>query len=170
MGKKLMSDIKIENIIEAYIESYHRCLDSVARERKHLAFVEAPTLESTRRFILSNISKNVPQLIAIRGDDVVGWCDILPNGLEGFKHCGRLGMGVLKDFRRQGIGLKLSEQTMNIAKQIGLERIELDVLASNVPAINLYEKLRFQVEGVKKNARKLDGKFDDLIEMALFIE
>jgi len=169
MGQKIVAEIKIESISEEFIESYHLCLDSVARERKHLAFVEAPPFNSTRSFVLSNISKNFPQFIAIREDEVIGWCDILPNGLEGFKHSGRLGMGVRKKFRRQGIGRKLSEQTISEAREQGLERIELEVLASNIPAISLYEKLGFQVEGVKKNARKLDGKFDDLVEMALFI-
>jgi ribosomal protein S18 acetylase RimI-like enzyme len=168
MGQKLLNEIRIESISEAFIESYRQCLDSVARERKYLAFVEAPTIYSTRSFVLSNISKNVPQFIAIREDEVIGWCDILPNGMEGFMHCGRLGMGVQKEFRRQGIGRKLSEQTISEAREQGLERIELEVLASNTPAISLYEKLGFQVEGVKKNARKLDGIFDDLVEMALF--
>jgi len=50
-----------------------------------------------------------------------------------------------------------------------LERIELEVFASNAPAIKLYEKVGFVVEGVKQKARKLDDIYDDLIEMALFI-
>jgi RimJ/RimL family protein N-acetyltransferase len=50
-----------------------------------------------------------------------------------------------------------------------LERIELGVFASNIPAIKLYEKAGFVVEGVKKKARKLDGVYDDMIQMALFI-
>jgi RimJ/RimL family protein N-acetyltransferase len=50
-----------------------------------------------------------------------------------------------------------------------LERIELEVFASNTPAITLYEKKGFVVEGVKKKARKLDGVYDDMIQMALFI-
>ena len=52
---------------------------------------------------------------------------------------------------------------------MGLERIELEVFVSNAAAIKLYEKAGFVVEGVKKKGRKLDGEYDDLVEMALFI-
>ena len=74
MDNGLLDEIKIEPISEERIESYHQCLDSVARERLHLAFVEAPPLNSTRDFVISNITRDVPQLVAVRGDEVVGWC------------------------------------------------------------------------------------------------
>ena len=164
------TEIRIEPLSENYIESFHRCLDSVARERKYLAMIEAPPLNSTRRFIMANLSNNVPMFIAVRDEEVVGWCDIIPNNLEGFNHCGRLGMGVIKELRRLGIGQKLVEQTISKARQLDLERIELEVFASNIPAIRLYEKLGFQVEGVKKMARKLDDVIDDNVDMALFLK
>lgn len=169
MNNVTVEGIKIVPIAEEYIEGFHSCLDSVARERRHLAFVQAPPFESAREFVLSNIANNVPQLVALRGNDVVGWCDISPMKHEGFTHCGTLGMGVRKDFRRLGIGTRLLEQTIGEAKKLGLERIELEVFASNTAAIRLYEKAGFLVEGVKKKARKLDGEHDDLVEMALFI-
>jgi ribosomal protein S18 acetylase RimI-like enzyme len=169
MDEEDLHEFKIEPISEERIESYHQCLDSVARERIHLAFVEAPPLNSTREFVLSNIANDVPQFVAISGDEVIGWCDILPMGFEGFTHCGRLGMGLRKGFRRRGTGQRLVDQTIAKARQRGIERIELEVFASNVPAISLYKKVGFEVEGVKKNARKLDGVYDDLVEMAMFI-
>lgn len=55
------------------------------------------------------------------------------------------------------------------AKGMGLERVELEVFASNAPAIALYEKMGFVTEGVKKRARKLDGLYDDVVQMALFL-
>jgi ribosomal protein S18 acetylase RimI-like enzyme len=169
MNHAILQEIKIVPIAEEYIEGFHRCLDSVARERRHLAFTQAPPLESARRFVLSNIAQNVPQLVALRGDEVVGWCDISPMTREGFTHCVTLGMGVRKDFRRLGIGRRLLEQTIGAARAIGLERIELEVFASNTPAIRLYDRVGFVVEGVKKRGHKLDGEYDDLVQMALFI-
>jgi len=161
--------VKIVPISERYIEGYHSCLDSVARERRYIGFLQAPPLESTREFVLSNIKNRVPQLLALKDGAVVGWCDISPRKGEGFTHCGRLGMGVLKVHRRQAIGTKLMERTITKAKERGMERIELEVFASNTAAINLYEKWGFVVEGVKKKARKLDGLYDDLIVMSLFV-
>ena len=162
-------EVRIVPITEAHIESYHDCLDSVARERRYLAFVEAPPLGSTREFVRSNIARDIPQFVALNGEDVIGWCDISPVRFEGFTHSGRLGMGIHASFRRLGIGTRLIEQTIRKAKEKGLERIELEVLASNTPALKLYEKMGFVVEGIKRKARKLDGSYDDLVEMALFI-
>lgn len=48
----------------------------------------------------------------------------------------------------------------------GMERIELEVFASNARAIRLYERLGFVTEGVKRGARKLDGVYEDNVLMA----
>ena len=157
MSQRDAGDVQIVRISEEYIESFHECFDSVAREKRYLGFVKAPSLESTREFVLSNISKKTSQYVAVEGGRVVGWCDISPNKREGFTHCGSLGMGVLHDYRGKGYGTRLMEDAILAAKESGIERVELEVYASNVPAIRLYEKRGFVHEGVKKKARKLDG-------------
>jgi ribosomal protein S18 acetylase RimI-like enzyme len=145
--------IEIFAIAEEYIEGFRRCLDAVARERRYLALVQAPPLESAREVVLSNIANGVPQLVAVRGSEVIGWCDIRPQEWDGFSHCGRLGMGVRADFRGHGIGRRLIEATLQRAGEKGLERVELEVFASNTPAIRLYESLGFVVEGIKRRAQ-----------------
>jgi len=169
MSKTLPKGIQILPIAEEHIESFHRCLDSVARERLYLAGIEAPPLAATREFVLSNLANDIPQFVALLKHEVIGWCDISPLQWEGFRHSGRLGMGVHPQYRRLGIGRQLMVQTIQKAKAKGLERIELEVFASNAPAIRLYKKLGFLIEGRKKKARKLDGNYDDIIEMALFV-
>ena len=163
------SDVEIVPISEGHIEGYNRCLDSVARERRYIGFVRGPSLESSREYVLFNIRDGVPQFVAVEGDEVVGWCDISPGKREGFTHCGTLGMGLIMGYRRRGIGTRLMERTIEAAKARGIERVELEVYASNEPAISLYEKRGFVREGVKRRARKLDGVYDDSLIMALFI-
>lgn len=165
--------IQIVPIAEAHIDSFYQCLDAVARERKYLARVKAPPLEAVRQFALKSIESAAIRLVALSQEEnqtrVIGWCDIFPMEREGFTHRGTLGMGVHQDFRKRGIGTRLINEAINRAKDKGLERIELEVFASNTPAIKLYEKTGFVIEGVKQKARKLDGVYDDLIQMALFI-
>ena len=60
-------------------------------------------------------------------------------------------------------------ETLSAARHLGIERVELEVFASNTGAINLYRQLGFVVEGTKKRARKLDGEYDDDVLMALFL-
>ena len=107
--------------------------------------------------------------MALDGTQVIGWCDIFPHERESFAHVGRLGMGLLPQFRDQGLGRRLAEKTILQAKRIGLERIELDVYASNKAAIGLYQSLGFALEGVKRKGQKLDGVYDDVVVMGLLL-
>lgn len=50
---------------------------------------------------------------------------------------------------------------------LGLNRVELTVLASNKRAQHLYQKLGFKVEGTKKDAVYKSGAFQDLLMMAI---
>ena len=73
-----MASVEIVPITQDHIESFHRALDFVARERRYLSFLEAPPLESVREFILNNIKQGYPQLVAVSASQVVGWCDSYP--------------------------------------------------------------------------------------------
>jgi ribosomal protein S18 acetylase RimI-like enzyme len=165
----MRQDIQIAPIAEEQIEGFHRCLDLVARERLYLALLQAPPLDSVKAAVLSNIADHMLRFVALIDKQVVGWCDIRRLKHEGFRHRGELGMGVDPRYRRLGVGQQLVSHTIQKAKESGLERIELEVFASNVAAIRLYEKMGFVTEGVKSKARKIDGTYDDIIEMALFV-
>ena len=165
-----MNHIQIRHISEGDFESFHACLDAVARERKYLGLTKALPLENTRKWLTKAMERGEIRLIALDGFRVVGWCDISVSEREGFTHAGRLGMGVLKEYRGQGIGTQLLEETLSEANDRGLERVELDVYPSNTSAMHLYEKFGFLVEGRKRRARKLDGNYNDLIVMAILFD
>src|SRR6266516_2350131 len=167
--ERLHENIRIVPMAEAHIESFRVCLDTVARERRYLALTQAPPPDAVREFIRSPLARRIPQFVALDGKQVIGWCDVAPHERESFAHVGRLGMGVLPRYRGQGTGRRLAEKTIVLAKRIGLERIELDVYATNKPAIALYKSLGFALEGVKRKGRKLDGIYDDVVVMGLLL-
>jgi ribosomal protein S18 acetylase RimI-like enzyme len=163
-----MNDVQVVPTAHQYADSFNAAVDAVARERRYIGFVEGPPIESTREFIRRILAgAGVQMLVVTPADSVVGWCDILRNPHEGFRHVGRLGMGLLPDYRGRGLGRRLAVQTIDAAKQAGIERVELDVFASNTRAIALYRALGFVVEGIRHRARKLDGQYDDNVLMAL---
>ena len=148
------------------IPSYHQCLDSVAREGKYLGFEEAPPLEQSEEFVDNILSARFPMVVAfVPGPTVIGWCDIQPGRVPSRHHTGTMGLGVHKDFRRQGIGRLLADQALAAAHSLRLERVELEVYSSNEPAINLYLSLDFEEEGVKRRGRKVNGVYEDIILM-----
>lgn len=162
-----MLNYVIEPFTLNYLKSFHDALDSVAREKNFLAFLEAPTLNELKNFVNNNISNNWPHLVARVDKKVIGWCDISPLDRPVFNHIGCLGMGIVKEFRNFGIGKNLLQQSLELVKAKGLTRIELTVRENNIPAISLYKKFGFVKEGFHKNAVLIDGKYENHISMAL---
>jgi RimJ/RimL family protein N-acetyltransferase len=161
---------RIVPIAVKHIEGFHAAHDSVARERRYLAFLEAPPIELLREFILRNIHCGHPQFVALADGKVIGWCDVLPKQRAVFQHSGVLGMGIIDGYRGNGVGSALIATTLQAARSFGLQRIELDVRADNERAIKLYEKVGFVVEGRLRRYMYVDGAYYDGLQMGLLYE
>jgi RimJ/RimL family protein N-acetyltransferase len=146
------------------------CVDAVARERRYLGNVQGFTAEETRSFLTSMAENGGVQIIALVEERVVGWCDVSPIPFEGMRHVGKLGMGLLSPYRGRGLGRQLLRQILQAVFAKGLLRIELEVFASNLAAVRLYEQEGFVHEGRKRRGRILDGAEDDLLVMGLMRE
>ena len=74
-------------------------------------------------------------------------------------------------YHRKGYGRKAMDLILDYGfNHLNLHRIYLDVLESNFIAINLYEKIGFEVEGVKRKHIYKNGKYFDLIVMSILKE
>ncbi|WP_375786713.1 GNAT family N-acetyltransferase [Bradyrhizobium sp. Pha-3] len=164
-----MSTVEIVPIREEHAGGFHRTLDIVARERRHLSFLEAPPIDATRAFIRDNIENGFPQLVALADDEVVGWCDVRPKARPIHAHVGVLGMGLLPAFRGQGLGLRLIERALAASKRFGFHRVELTVRAENANAVALYRKVGFELEGRLRDDVCVDGVYGDLLVMGILL-
>jgi ribosomal protein S18 acetylase RimI-like enzyme len=126
-----------------HIEEFRAGLDSVARERRYLTFLEASSLQETRRFVRRNIRDGYPQCVALVEEKVVGWCDALPIDRPTRAHTAVLGIGVLAEFRGRGIGTALLRETLQKARASDLTRIELSVREGKARVIGLYQRFGF---------------------------
>jgi RimJ/RimL family protein N-acetyltransferase len=162
-----MDVVEIVPITQDHIESFQRTFDFIAKERRYLAFLEAPSLESTRAYILGNIEHGYPDLVALSAGEVIGWCDVTRKPRPIYAHSGVLGMGLLPEFRRKGIGKELIQRTLAAAREFGFHRVELTVREDNANAIALYKKVGFEMEGLQRDAFLVDGVYENLIMMAV---
>ncbi|MCF1454331.1 GNAT family N-acetyltransferase [Agrobacterium vitis] len=162
-----MSGIVLQPMQPDFVESFHQALDAVARERRYLSMLEAPPLERLRDFVADLKHGNNPQFVALDGARVIGWCDIRRHDREIHAHRGVLGMGIIDGYRGAGLGKRLIETTLAASWEIGLHRVELDAHADNDRAIRLYESVGFLREGVARDAVRIDGRFVDVIHMAI---
>lgn len=62
-----------------------------------------------------------------------------------------LNITVDKQFRRQGYGQALLEAILKMAQQRSIQKVYLEVRATNFSALNLYEKLGFKKIGERKD-------------------
>jgi putative acetyltransferase len=83
------------------------------------------------------------------------------------RHVGQIGMAVRDDWQGKGAGSALMQAMVELAdKWLNLARIELEVYTDNEPAIHLYEKFGFVIEGTHKRFAFRDGQFVDVHAMA----
>lgn len=159
----------ISSIANENAASFHDCLNAVVRERCYLAQTETLPLEKIEAFVRESVANDAIQFIALTGDRVVGWADVFPPWPDAISHCGKLGMGVHPDYRRQGLGEALLRACISKSKSSGITRIELETRADNSPSIALYEKVGFVHEAVKRNAMRFDGEYFDSVQMRLLL-
>lgn len=84
-----------------------------------LATVDGFSTDETKAFLKRVIDEELPQVVAVVDENVIGWCDIIPKSAKGTSHVGTLGMGVLKEWRNQGIGRRLLGECLELARSAG---------------------------------------------------
>ncbi len=162
---------KIIYIREARVEDadrLHAFYKLVTSETEYLITCSDEVLSSSEERALIKIYEklfNRLYLIAFHGSDVIATLKIAGSRRKRMAHSGELSIAVKKDYWNQGIGKKLMEIGLSWARNI-LERVELNVVDINKRAIALYEKLGFNLEGIKKNAVKLSDGYHDIYMMA----
>jgi len=113
-----MDDVSLVPSNECFIESFNKAVDTVARERRYIGFVEGPTLSQTTAFVRHILDGNgVQQLAVANGNIVVGWCDVVWNQREGFRHVGRLGMALLSPYRGRGLGIQIHQKVARFSAE-----------------------------------------------------
>ncbi len=112
-------------------------------------------------------TESIYNLVGIIEGRVVGMAsiDTFPNRPRR-RHAGAIGISVHEDWQGKGVGKELMRAIVDLADNwLNLTRLELEVYADNEPAIHLYERFGFEVEGKLRQHAFRNGEFVDSIMM-----
>jgi putative acetyltransferase len=107
-------------------------------------------------------------LVAERDGEIVGSAGLHPvSSSLRRRHAMMLGITVAGHAQGQGVGTALMRALCDYADRWGhVLRLELTVFADNTPAIALYRKFGFEVEGTLRAYALRDGEYADTLAMA----
>lgn len=131
---------------------------------------EEITLSSEQQasFIQSRInSPNELMLIATIDERHIGNCALARLGsVKRYSHRCSVSIALYKEYCGIGIGENMMKTVLSVAKDLGYEQAELEVIADNEAAVNLYKKLGFAEYGrLPDNMKYKDGSYADAIWM-----
>ncbi len=123
-------------------------------------------IEARIRFLDSSTSL---YLIAKKQTKICAWLELHKLRFEKMNHVANFTLAVSKHCRQQGIASQLLTEAFDWACKHNVSKLSLNVRAQNQAAINLYEKLGFELEGREKQQIKTQNGFEDNLLMAKFL-
>ncbi|WP_170289344.1 GNAT family N-acetyltransferase [Metabacillus lacus] len=127
------------------------------------------SMKSEREWIKSYISNQQSKLflVAVHEKKVIGFLNFDGGEKLKTKHQGSFGISITSAWRNKGVGKQLIADLLQWCRENPeIEKVRLEVLGANTPAIALYKKLGFREEGRLIDQIKSGTHYDDLILMA----
>ena len=169
-GRKLV----LRNAVEDEAEMLLKYLKQVYVETPFL--IQEPdeitfTIDDEKKYIKeNNDSDSDLLLIGTLDGKHVGNCSLMGNHARRLKHRISLGIVLYLEYTGLGIGRIMIEEVCKIAKENGIEQVELEVAANNINAISLYEKLGFEkIATLPNNMKYADGTYTDVHFMVKYL-
>lgn len=144
------------------IKQVYQCKNAYSNTLQ-LPFPDGAVWESR----ITNIPDNIYSFVAELNDEIVGnlGFEVFVNSRR--RHAGSFGMGVKDEYQNKGVGSALMSSMIELADNwLNLRRLELTVFVDNEPAIALYKKFGFVIEGESKDYAFRNGQFVSVYHMA----
>jgi RimJ/RimL family protein N-acetyltransferase len=90
---------------------------------------------------------------------IVSLCLVTRRTRPRLRHLGELGITVAKSHWGFGVGRAMCLAMLDVARQVGITKVDLKVREDNTNAIRLYESLGFQQEGLVTRAIKIGDRY-----------
>lgn len=160
----------IREICRQDAKNYLSLLNQLDRETK-LMLYELGERKSTEEEVAHRLEKVIAAehetiFVAEEDGELVGHIEGHGGSLKRNRHTVCVVIGIIQTYHNRGIGTKLFEALEDWAEKREIHRMELTVMEHNRPAMMLYAKRGFQVEGMRKQALYVDERFVNEFYMA----
>ena len=152
------------------LEGLMEYINSLVDEKAEIVLTKKVTREEEAEWLakrLISIDKgDVIHVVAEVNGEVVAGAEV---GKQKYRmsHVGMLGIGIKSGFRGIGIGTVIMKILIEESRKAGLKVLVLDVSDTNNIAKELYEKMGFKEAGKIPKGICKNGKYIDLVRMAL---
>ena len=122
------------------------------------------TEEKEKQFIQDKIdAERELMLVAFDSGKHIGNCSLMSIApYRRYSHRCEVAIALYKEYCGCGIGKAMLQTVLDVAKSVGYEQAELEVMAHNQEAIAMYEKLGFKKFGTfPDNMKYSDGSYMD---------
>jgi L-amino acid N-acyltransferase YncA len=107
-----------------------------------------------------------PVIVAETEGQVVGWGSLNSyNPRAAYQHVADFSVYVKRGWRGKGVGHRLLERLIELARAIGYHKMMLSAFPWNAAGVALYERMGFCKVGVCREMGLLDGKWVDTVIM-----
>lgn len=117
-----------------------------------------------------NANEKSGVFIACEEDQVLAYLIVQNENPQRVSHRAYIVAGVHSDSRGKGVGKALFSHVITWAKSVDLHRLELTVIAENESAVALYQKMGFEIEGVKRDSLFINDGYVDEYYMAKLLQ
>lgn len=160
-------EIRIEPATALHAQGLAELYGHPAVTRQVLQMPWASVEVWSKRLATGADSERRVALVATDQGQVVGHCSLWQSERVRLAHSGSLGMGVAPRWQGKGVGTRLMSAVLEVADNwMGLRRVELTVYTDNEPALALYGKFGFEVEGELRDYALRDGRLTNVFSMA----
>lgn len=125
------------------------------------------TVEEQCQRIQSVLASETQMVFVIEDEArLVGYLGVYGGSYKRNRHSAYIVTGILQEYAGRGLGKQLFEALEEWAMQHKLHRLELTVMCHNERAVHLYQKMGFEIEGVKRDSLQVEGRYVDEYYMA----
>jgi ribosomal protein S18 acetylase RimI-like enzyme len=143
--------VTIRPMIREDVDKLHAFFSRVSREDRLFLRDDVSMRDVIESWARELDYKRVLPLVAEVGRNIVGDATLHRRQFGWTSHVGKVRIVVDKDYRGKGLGTRMLEELIAIAKKAGIEQLVAELMADQTAAVAAFKRLGFEREAVFYN-------------------